>query len=409
MKITILLITLLSSILSFSQLSVHVIPLTTNDLVYDGVTNKIYASIPSANGANGNSIGVINPDTYLLENTVFMGSEPDVMAIADNGQYIYVGFNGSSTVRRFNVALQTAEIQFGLGADTSGPNYAEDIEVMPGHPQTIAVSRRNIGLSPRHEGVAIYDDGVARNITTPDHSGSNKIEFTSANSLIGFNNESTEFGIRNLSVNDNGVTNVNLTRNVLSNFGLNFSYWSNRMYAHDGKVVDISSSPFVIGQFSNVSGPAVFDTYYNKVAFASFNFSGNIEFKRYNPNTFLLTDSLNITQASGTVQNIITCGNGCYAFNSSDNKVIIIKDATLSTETVAAEISIYPNPTANYLNIKSSEIIETIQIIDVNGRIIENMVFENSRISLADLETGIYMVRIKNANGNLTTEKIIKK
>ena len=99
-----------TSSMAFAQLQVNTLNLTTNDLVYDSVTNKIYASIPSANGSNGNSIGVINANTYLLENTIFIGSEPTILAISDNGQYIYSGFSGSSTVRRFDVASQTAGI-----------------------------------------------------------------------------------------------------------------------------------------------------------------------------------------------------------------------------------------------------------------------------------------------------------
>ncbi len=96
MKRILSLLILGTSSLTFAQLQVNTLNLTTNDLVYDLVTNKIYASIPSANGSNGNSIGVINPNTYLLENTIFIGSEPTVLAISDNGQYIYSGFSGSS-------------------------------------------------------------------------------------------------------------------------------------------------------------------------------------------------------------------------------------------------------------------------------------------------------------------------
>ena len=88
MKTILYLLILGTSSLTFAQLQVNALNLTTNDLVYDSVTDKIYASIPSANGSNGNSIGVINPNTYLLENTIFIGNEPTILAISDNGQYI---------------------------------------------------------------------------------------------------------------------------------------------------------------------------------------------------------------------------------------------------------------------------------------------------------------------------------
>lgn len=397
---------------TFAQLQVNTLNLTANDLVYDSVTNKIYASIPSANGANGNSIGVINPNTYLLENTIFIGSEPTVLAISDNGQYIYAGFTGTSTIRRFDVSTQTAGLQFSLGSDPFfGAFYAQDIEVMPGNPTTIAVSRRRPNVSPTHGGVAIYDNNVMRPTTTPDHTGSNKFEFTGTNSLIGYNTESTEYGLRRLSVNAGGVTNVSVSSGVLSGFNLDFIYKNNSIYATNGTIVDISAAPFVSGQFTNVYGPVVYDNYYNRVCFASYDSSGNIIFKRFNPNTYLLFDSLPITQTFGTVKSLITCGNGCYAFNTTDNKVIIIKDSTLGLSETEdkSTLSIYPNPTTDYLNIKSDLKIKEIQISDINGRIINNLDFQDHKINLTSLQIGIYFAKITDENGKITTKKIIKK
>ena len=397
---------------TFAQLQVNTLNLTANDLVYDTVTNKIYASIPSANGANGNSIGVINPNTYLLENTIFIGSEPTVLAISDNGQYIYAGFTGTSTIRRFDVSTQTAGLQFSLGSDPFfGAFYAQDIEVMPGNPTTIAVSRRRPNVSPTHGGVAIYDNNVMRPTTTPDHTGSNKFEFTGTNSLIGYNTESTEYGLRRLSVNAGGVTNVSVSSGVLSGFNLDFIYKNNSIYATNGTIVDISAAPFVSGQFTNVYGPVVYDNYYNRVCFASYDSSGNIIFKRFNPNTYLLFDSLPITQAFGTVKSLITCGNGCYAFNTTDNKVIIIKDSTLGLSETEdkSTLSIYPNPTTDYLNIKSDLKIKEIQISDINGRIINNLDFQDHKINLTSLQIGIYFAKITDENGKITAKKIIKK
>lgn len=394
-----------------AQLQVNVLNLTTNDLIYDPFSQKIYASVPSANGANGNSIGIINPANYTLENTVFIGSEPTVLAISDNGQYLYAGFSGSSTVRRFDVQNQTAGLQFPLGSDTStGSYYAEDIEVMPGMPGTIAVSRRNIGFSPRHEGVAIYDNQFMRPTTTPDHTGSNRIEFTGPNTLVGYNNETTEFGIRKLAVNSSGVTNVNVTQNVMTNFYLDFIYRDNYLYSFDGKVIDISSTPFVIGQFTNTGGPAVYDEYYNRVCFASYDSGGNITFKRFNPNTFLLFDSLPITQAQGNVKRIITCGNGCYAFNTADNKVVFIKDSTLNLPEASEQtIRIYPNPTSDYILIKSDKNILKVQLTDLNGRLITLPELENNQWFTGHLQSGIYLLQITDQDQKTHTEKMVKK
>jgi hypothetical protein len=94
---------------------------------------------------------------------------------------------------------------FTLGADSFFGAYSvEDMAVVPGSPQVVAVSRKNTGVSPRHAGVAIYDNGIQRPITTPRHTGSNVIEFGSATRLYGYNNESTEYGFRRMTVDASG-------------------------------------------------------------------------------------------------------------------------------------------------------------------------------------------------------------
>jgi hypothetical protein len=212
-------------------------------------------------------------------------------------------------------------------------------------------------------------------------------------------------------VNAGGVTNVSVNGNVLSGFGLDFIYKNNFVYATNGVVVDISSSPFVSGAFTNVNGPVVYDNYYNRVCFASYDWSGNIIFKRFNPNTFLLFDSLPISQAFGDVKSLITCGNGCYALNTSDNKVIIIKDSTLGVSEIELkkDINVYPNPTTDYLYINSEIEIKNVIISDLNGRIINDLQFYDNKMFLGNLENGLYIANIIDVNGNSQSVKIIKK
>ena len=310
------------------------------------------------------------------------------------------------------ISSQTSGIQFSLGSDSStGSFYVEDIEVMPGQPNTIAVSRKNNGFSPRHEGVAIYDEGVMRPTTTPDHTGSNRIEFYSQNSLIGYNNETTEFGIRRMSINSSGVNVVGVTQNVLSGFNEDFSYYDGKMYATDGTVVDMTNSLFVIGTFSNANGPSVYDTSTNLVCYASSDFSGNIVFQRFNPNTFLLADNLPISVAFGDVKNIITCGTGCYAFNSSDNKVVIIKDNTLGLSEFAYEnqLSIYPNPALDYISMKNGENIEQILVYDYSGKLVSQFNNKSENLYLGDLASGSYLIQILDKNNRTMHKKLIKR
>src|SRR5947209_2061067 len=67
--------------------SVRVISLATNDIVYNKADKTLYASVPSSAGAGGgNSITPIDPITGAVGSSVFIGSEPDALALSDDGQ-----------------------------------------------------------------------------------------------------------------------------------------------------------------------------------------------------------------------------------------------------------------------------------------------------------------------------------
>src|SRR5437660_454541 len=95
---------------------VRIIPLTANDVVYSPTTKMLYASVPSTVGAGGNSIKTIDPTAGAITSSVFIGSEPNRLAMADDGTTLYAGLDGAYSVRKFDVSTQTAGSQFALGA-----------------------------------------------------------------------------------------------------------------------------------------------------------------------------------------------------------------------------------------------------------------------------------------------------
>ena len=131
------------------------ISLTTNDLVYSSTTGKIYASVPSSGGSGGNSITAIDPSTGLITNSTFIGSEPNKLALSDDGHSLYVTLDGAVAIRRFDALTNTPGLQFSPGIDSFFGRYiVSDFAVAPGHPETIAVSRWFQGLFPPEAGVA---------------------------------------------------------------------------------------------------------------------------------------------------------------------------------------------------------------------------------------------------------------
>ena len=147
---------------------VRAISLPTNDLIYDAVTGLLYASVPGRALGTGNSIVPIDPNTGETGTPVFVGSEPGPLALSDDGQVLYVSLDGAFAIRQLDMASQTPGLQFDVGGDpTRGPFSAEDIEVQPGSPSVVAASLQNLSVSPRHAGVAIYDNGVMRTQRDP--------------------------------------------------------------------------------------------------------------------------------------------------------------------------------------------------------------------------------------------------
>jgi hypothetical protein len=149
-----------------------VVDVAANDLAWDPVNQVIYLSLPSSDGANGNSVEVLDPTTGNLGTSVFAGSEPDLLAVSKTSQYLYVSLDGSSSLQRFKLPGLTPDIDLSFGpANFFGSYVAMDVEASPAADGTVAFVLGNLGVSPEEEGgVLIYDDSTER-----------------ANSLCGFN------------------------------------------------------------------------------------------------------------------------------------------------------------------------------------------------------------------------------
>src|SRR5262245_42846392 len=218
---------------------VRQISLRTNDIVFDRVSQRIYASVPGNPGALG-TVTVIDPVTGAIGPSIPIGIAPGKLALSDDGQFLYVALDGPAAVRRFHIPTLTAEIQFAVGSDPFfGSMSVDDMAVLPGQPRSIAVSRMFSGVSPRHAGVAIYDDGISRPVVTPTHTGSNVIAFSAtAGRLYGLDVETTEFGFRQMSVDAAGVSVVDVAGNLLSGFGADIVFDGGRIYSTTGRVID---------------------------------------------------------------------------------------------------------------------------------------------------------------------------
>ena len=84
--------------------------------------------------------------------------------------------------------------------------------------------------------------------------------------------------------------------------------------------------------------------------------------------------------------------------------------ASLSTSKILiSDVSIYPNPARDFLNISAGEKIDSATIYDLTGRIVKrsNPNKETFNFNISDLSNGVYLVKL-NAGDKESTVKLIK-
>jgi trimeric autotransporter adhesin len=164
--------------------TVTVLDIPANDLVWDPFAQLIYASLPSSAGANGNSIAVINPSTGAVTGYYFAGSEPTKLAIDSTSKYLYVGLNGSGSIQRLDLPGFTPDIDISLGHPTSGVNLASAIAVSPTNSQTIAVELNNNGCCSG--GPLEFFTGATKLASSVASPAMSQLTFASGTTLYGY-------------------------------------------------------------------------------------------------------------------------------------------------------------------------------------------------------------------------------
>lgn len=234
-----------------------VVDLPNRAVIGDPVRGALYASIPSSASSYANSLVKIDPLSGSVVDDIFLGSEPDALAISDDGSYLYVGFLGAQRVARIQLSTFEHAGDLVLPSSSFGTARPEDIVVIPGRPQTVAVSVRNTCCSPRHEGVVLFEGTTMLTRRTQGHTGSNRIvPGPDAQFMYGFNNETTEFGFRRIAVLSDGLVETQVT-SMFGGFGSEITPAGGYVVTDGGAV--ISTYDFSLVGSLPVSGPVAPD------------------------------------------------------------------------------------------------------------------------------------------------------
>src|SRR6185369_16332700 len=309
------------------------INLATNDLVYSASAGRIYASVPSSAGGSGNSLKAIDPTTGLVTSTTFAGSEPNKLAVSDDGQSLYVSLEGSFSIRRFDTSTNTPGIQFAVGQDSFSNRFnVNDFAVAPGNPNVLAVARTS------EAGVAIFDNGVRRTNT-----GSNSTDFLafSANPSKLY---STSFnGLSTMTIDATGVSG---SSTVPLAFNARIKFSGGKVFTSAGQVIDPDSNTLLGTFFRANTQTFVPDAAAGRAYYLTSGPGSSFTIRAFDINTFLLLGTLVIDGVNGIPTSLLRWGPNGLAFRTNNNQLFIIQTSLIPSAEPIPTPSPSPSPSA---------------------------------------------------------------
>jgi DNA-binding beta-propeller fold protein YncE len=238
----------------------HNLAMDVGDVIWDPVRGVLYASVLDTDLNYPNRVVALDPMSGEVLRSIVVGSNPKRLAIADDASVLYVALDGAGAIRPIDLVTFTARPPFPVGLYRSEKIlYANDIEVMPGHPETIAVTLLVhgdwTGEGPIAE-VMIFDDGVARALST--WSG-NMIEFTAPDTLYGVGEGGyARIGVIQMVVTDSGAVWARSVSDLPGGDGGDFDYVNGSFFTAGGGVIDVPqiTARGPVAVYGNVGGDA---------------------------------------------------------------------------------------------------------------------------------------------------------
>ncbi len=333
---------------------VTILDLPANDIVWDPYAQRIYASLPSSYGTQGNTIAVINPPTGRVTGYYFAGSEPNQLALSSNSQYLYAGLNGNGSVQRLILPNFTPDIDISLGVNEFGdPNTVLSMQVYPSDPHTVAVAEGTSGCCGA-TGLYFFTDStqLPDSITYPSIGD---LVFANATTLYGY----FEDTVSEVTVNSSGGTLGTQWEDLLD--GSVIEYAGGLLYDNVGHVLNPVTGTLV-GSYDvsagccSSSAQILPDSPINRVfALGVTPFYNYFGVTSFNLSKFTPVAVANLSQLNGTTGgNFIPWGSNGLAFilqsgccGTTTNQVVLVQSPAMLLTTGATK---NPVPTAQSLS-----------------------------------------------------------
>ncbi|MBL0013334.1 MAG: T9SS type A sorting domain-containing protein [Flavobacterium sp.] len=232
--------------------------------------------------------------------------------------------------------------------------------------------------------------------TTAQNIGLSSINLTNQPLLVNLNISNTNITTLDLSANLN-LENVYVQGNQLQTINFGSLYYVRNLYCENNQITSLD-----LNNFQNLEILSCSNNNLTELKLKNFKIEQYIDFNG-NPNlAYVCCDP----EQEVYIQNqALLYGNYDTVVNSecSSNGVF----ATETVEDFKNKMVLFPNPASDYLNISSAATIESVVIIDVNGRVIKTIYRDANKIDVSNLQNGIYFMKVKT-NNSYETMKFIK-
>jgi hypothetical protein len=238
------------------------LPLGARHLAFDPRSQRLFATVaggvtvPGADAIDSNSLVVIDAVGARILSSTVIGVRPTALGLSDDGTTAWVGLDGTGAVRKADLtkAPPVPGLSFTLprGSSSQYQTFAASLWVLQESTSAIAVSLKYDGpISPNFVGVAIFDDGVARAMRTPEHTGAATLVRGEAGWLFGFDSQTTSYAFCSLPITATGVTQLEFGI-LIPGTDNDLVYAAGRVYGTTGPVVDVSkpTAPVRAGTFA---------------------------------------------------------------------------------------------------------------------------------------------------------------
>ena len=219
--------------------------LQSSHMVYDSSRDCLYVTIQGAASLYPNTVTTIDPRAAVVTASLPIGSDPNVLALSNDASTLWVGMDGSFSMRKVTLSGATpvvGPLHRVVGSTTNGTTsvavYVQAMLPMSDSPDTVAAL-----ASGGPNTLAVYDDGVPRANPNKVTSYPTAIFNGPPGSFYGLGSGGL-YWMRELST---GIAQATFP-NLLGNQGAGTIYKANRLYI-TGTAFDVStpSTPTAVG------------------------------------------------------------------------------------------------------------------------------------------------------------------